>query len=117
MSAIEATTDVQIVDLHLTRMSGPGRFPPFGLTFPRRVPNGDLRPFVDIRACSYVCPLPGQIPEFLADYGKVPLEKVSSHAVHSEGVDLHPKLTMLLHIRIGPAWYGSEQRCQTVRPL
>jgi hypothetical protein len=24
---------------------------------------------------------------------------------------------MLLHIRIDPAWYGSEQRCQTVRPL
>ena len=24
---------------------------------------------------------------------------------------------MLLHIRIDPVWYGSEQRCQTVRPL
>jgi len=28
--------------------------------------NGGSRALVDIRACSYVCPLPGQIPEFLA---------------------------------------------------
>ncbi len=32
-------------------------------------------------------------------------------------VDLQPILTMLLHTRIDPVWYGSEQRCQTARPL
>jgi hypothetical protein len=26
-------------------------------------------------------------------------------------------LTMLSHIGIDPVWYGSERRCQTVRPL
>ena len=32
-------------------------------------------------------------------------------------VDLHPILTMFLHIRIDPVWYGSKRRCQTSRPL
>ncbi len=32
-------------------------------------------------------------------------------------VDLHQISTMLLHIRIDTVWYGTEQRCQTVRPL
>ncbi len=31
------------------RVTGVGRFPPFGLTFPRRVPNGDLRPIAVTR--------------------------------------------------------------------
>jgi hypothetical protein len=32
-------------------------------------------------------------------------------------VALHSILTMLLHIGFDPLWYGSEQRCETVRPL
>ena len=73
------------------------------------------------------------LAELLLSESVIPPAAATEHAIHADisrgrgdlvggevapflwTVDLYPILAILLHIRIDPVWYGSEQRCQTVR--